>query len=289
MMNPVVKFLTTRNGYTFEEGVAVLAMYTKDRNAVERIRRSRDIRLLQHELKKLAHVPGLKPVVGDTALIVTKETVSVPNPHKAVPKTAKNFKKTPKNSQNRESERKDAVTFDDLKHHKYTRYEDMPTPETQVLWKRNNDRWHSKVDLFAKMKLTPEGEELSAIRNELVALSREHREAWKLIDEKCREFYAQKENAEQPLVPEKPSFNISTYRTYICEKANLEKLTDKQFLEVQHRVDAMLQAGIALSEETLKKLRAKGIKCYYAKAGRKETAEIESDICGIVREAYPIV
>lgn len=29
--------------------------------------------------------------------------------------------------------------------------------------------------------------------------------------------------------------------------------------------------------------------CYYATAGRKETAEIESDICGIIRESYKIV
>lgn len=247
MTNPVVTFLTTRNGYTFEEGVAVLAMYTKDRNAVERVRRSRDIRLLQHELKRLAHEPGLSS--RQPTPVPKPETIE-PKPETIEPKSETIEPKT---------EQTAGVTFDDLKHHKYTREEDMPTEETKALWKRNNERWHRKIDLFAKMKLLPEGEELAATRKELVKLSREHRECWKMIDKKIEEFYAEKEK--QPEQAEKPSFNISTYRTYICEKANLEKLSDKQFLELQRRVDAMMQANIALSDETLEKLRAKGIKC----------------------------
>lgn len=267
-MNPVVTFLTTRNGYTFEEGVAVFAMYTKDRFAVERVRRSRDMRLLQQELKKLAHVPGLKPVNG-CQVDVPKEAVSVPTPNETVPTPEEPVSNVPeiveplieKVVENIESEvtTKDNVTYAELQHYKFTRFDDMPTTETQQLWLRNNDRWHNKMGLFAKMKLLPEGEELKATRKELIEVSREHREGWKLIDEKCREFYTQKEKDKTQ--PANPTFNISTYRTYICEKANLEKLTDKQFLEVQHRVDAMAQAGIALSEETLNKLRAKGIRC----------------------------
>lgn len=269
-MNPVVNFLTTRKGYTFEEGVAFFAKFTANRFAVERVRRSRDMRLLQQELKKLAHVPGLKPVNG-CQVDVPKEAVSVPIPTESVPKPSENVPKTeeefpkteekfPESSQKRESEAKDNVTYAELQHYKFTRFDDMPTTETQQLWQRNNDRWHRKIDLFAKMKLLPEGEELKATRKELIEVSREHREGWKLIDQKCREFYTQKEKADETQ-PANPTFNISTYRTYICEKANLEKLTDKQFLEVQHRVDAMAQAGIALSEETLNKLRAKGIRC----------------------------
>lgn len=276
-MNPVVNFLTTRKGYTFEEGVAFFAKFTANRFAVERVRRSRDMRLLQQELKKLAHVPGLKPVNG-CQVDVPKEAVPVPIPTESVPKPSENvpkpeekfpkpeekFPKTeekfPESSQKRESEAKDNVTYAELQHYKFTRFDDMPTTETQQLWQRNNDRWHRKIDLFAKMKLLPEGDELKAVRKELIEVSREHRACWKLIDQKCREFYEQKEKADKAESP-LPNFNISTYRTYICEKANLEKLTDQQFLEVQHRVDAMLQAGIALSEETLKKLRAKGIKC----------------------------
>ena len=268
-MNPVVNFLTTRKGYTFEEGVAFFAKFTANRFAVERVRRSRDMRLLQQELKKLAHVPGLKPVNG-CQVDVPKEAISVPTPTENVPKPEEPVPNVPeiveplieKVVENIESEvtTKDNVTYAELQHYKFTRFDDMPTTETQQLWQRNNDRWHRKIDLFAKMKLLPEGDELKAVRKELIEVSREHRACWKLIDQKCREFYEQKEKADKDESP-LPNFNISTYRTYICEKANLEKLTDQQFLEVQHRVDAMLQAGIALSEETLKKLRAKGIKC----------------------------
>lgn len=268
-MNPVVNFLTTRKGYTFEEGVAFFAKFTANRFAVERVRRSRDMRLLQQELKKLAHVPGLKPVNG-CQVDVPKEAVSVPTPNETVPTPEEPVSNVPeiveslieKVVENIDSEvtTKDNVTYAELQHYKFTRFDDMPTTETQQLWQRNNDRWHRKIDLFAKMKLLPEGDELKAVRKELIEVSREHRACWKLIDQKCREFYEQKEKADKAESP-LPNFNISTYRTYICEKANLEKLTDQQFLEVQHRVDAMLQAGIALSEETLKKLRAKGIKC----------------------------
>lgn len=268
-MNPVVNFLTTRKGYTFEEGVAFFAKFTANRFAVERVRRSRDMRLLQQELKKLAHVPGLKPVNG-CQVDVPKEAVSVPTPNETVPTPEEPVSNVPeiveplieKVVENIESEvtTKDNVTYAELQHYKFTRFDDMPTTETQQLWQRNNDRWHRKIDLFAKMKLLPEGDELKTVRKELIEVSREHRACWKLIDQKCREFYEQKEKADKAESP-LPNFNISTYRTYICEKANLEKLTDQQFLEVQHRVDAMLQAGIALSEETLKKLRAKGIKC----------------------------
>ena len=268
-MNPVVNFLTTRKGYTFEEGVAFFAKFTANRFAVERVRRSRDMRLLNQELKKLAHIPGLKPVNG-CQVDVPKEAVPVPTPTETVPTPEEPVPNVPeiveplieKVVENIESEvtTKDNVTYAELQHYKFTRFDDMPTTETQQLWQRNNDRWHRKIDLFAKMKLLPEGDELKAVRKELIEVSREHRACWKLIDQKCREFYEQKEKADKTESP-MPNFNISTYRTYICEKANLEKLNDQQFLEVQHRVDAMLQAGIALSEETLKKLRAKGIKC----------------------------
>lgn len=255
MTNPVVTFLTTRNGYTFEEGVAVLAMYTKDRNAVERVRRSRDIRLLSQELKNLAHVPNLRaiPGMGMETKAPKPETIQ-PKSETIEPKSNENEPKSDESSQIREHEE---PTFADLKHYKYTRYEDMPTPETQQLWLRNNDRWHVKLDLFSKMKQLPEGKELAAVRKQLVEVSREHRQCWKLIDQKCKEFYDKPAEETRHEV----NFNISTYRTYICEKASAKKLSDKQFLELQRRVDAMKEANIALSEETLEKLRAKGIKC----------------------------
>lgn len=246
MGNPVVTFLTTRNGYTFEEGVAVFAMYTANRFAVERVRRSRDMRLLQQELKKLAHIPGLKPIQGSV----------VPTVPESVPKTEEIVPKLPESSQNRESEATDSVTYADLAHYKYTRYDDMPTPETQQLWLRNNDRWHRKIDLFAKMKLLPEGDELAAVRKELVEVSREHRKGWKLINELCEAFHQGKKEE-----PAEQKFNVSTYRAYICKMLAAEKINDKQFITLQQRVNEMLAAQVAFDEETLEKLRAKGISC----------------------------
>ena len=267
MGNPVVTFLSTRNGYTFEEGVAVFAMYTANRFAVERVRRSRDMRLLQQELKKLAHIPGLKPVQG-SAVPTVPESVptptenvpiqpeNVPKEPESVPKTEEIVPKLPESSQNRESEATDSVTYADLAHYKYTRYDDTPTPETQQLWLRNNDRWHRKIDLFAKMKLLPEGDELAAVRKELVEVSREHRKGWKLINELCEAFHQGKKEE-----PAEQKFNVSTYRAYICKMLAAEKINDKQFITLQQRVNEMLAAQVAFDEETLEKLRAKGISC----------------------------
>ena len=248
MSNPVVSFLTTRNGYTFDEGVAVFAKYCRDKYAVERVIRSRNMAMLNNELKKLAHVPGLN--VSDN---VPKHEENVAKPVENVPKTAESVPKPAENVPRNDDRH---VTYADLKHHKYTRYEDMPTPETQQLWLRNNDRWHRKLDLFAKMKLMEEGDELAQVRNDLVELSREHRECWNLIDDLCDQFHARKDEPKAA-----PSFNVSTYRSYICKKLKLESLTDKQLVELQHRVNEMIAAQVSLDEDTLRKLREKGISC----------------------------
>ena len=250
MSNPVVSFLTTRNGYTFDEGVAVFAKYCRDKYAVERVIRSHNMAMLNNELKKLAHVPWLN--IQENVLKTTENNVIHAE---IIPKDDDIFKKQIIATPIVDADDRIA-TFADLKHHKYTRYEDMPTPETQQLWLRNNDRWHQKLDLFAKMKLMEEGEELAEVRNELVELSREHRECWNLIDELCEKFYTKKDDPKQ-----KPSFNVSTYRAYICKKLKCESLTDKQLVELQHRVNEMIAANVSLDEDTLKKLREKGISC----------------------------
>lgn len=249
-MNPVVDFLTTRDGYTFEEGVAVFARYCKDRYAVERVKRSHNMAMLSQELKKLAHVPGL-----NVPNAVTKPNENVSKPAESVPEPAESV---PNAVQNVPADDDRHVAYADLKHHKYTRYDDMPTPETQQLWLRNNDRWHRKLDIFAKMKLMEEGDELAHVRNELVELSRGHRDCWNLIDELCEKFYSEKDDNNH--LP-KQKFNVSTYRSYICKKLKCESLTDKQLVELQHRVSEMLDAKVSIDEDTLKKLREKGISC----------------------------
>lgn len=254
MMNPVVTFLTTRNGYTFEEGVAVFAMYTKDRFAVERVRRSRDIRLLNQELKKLAHMPGLKPA----------PVTGYSNPSQPTPKGSddRNRGSRPTAEPTPAVPRPEAPR-PEVPRHKYTRFEDMPTPETQALWQRNNQRWHEKVALFERMKLLPEGEELANVRNELVALSREHRECWQLIDRLCEEFHAQQNQqsaeAVKPAEPPQP-FNVSTCRAYVSKALKKDTLSDAQFLELQRRVDAIVAAKAEIKADTVARLKALGIR-----------------------------
>ena len=63
-MNPVVEFLTAKDGYSFDEGVAVLSQYCKNRALVMHLTRTRNMHQLAAELKRLAH----DPTVAATAL-----------------------------------------------------------------------------------------------------------------------------------------------------------------------------------------------------------------------------
>lgn len=243
-MNPVVDFLTTRDGYTFEEGVAVLVKYA-DRNVVAKVSASRDRRLLDYELRRLAHDPSLKGLCQDKAEPAKTEQKTVVVP----PMNEHGSEKTAKNEQKKEN----IVTFDDLNHHRFTRYEDMPNKLTKYLWLKNRDEYNLKREKFIKMKQCMEGEELAALRKEVVELGHSIKARWNLIEKEIS-LYSNEKN-------EKPSFNVSTYRTYICRKLKMEKLSDKELVELQHRVDAMIETGASLDEETLIKLREKGISC----------------------------
>lgn len=236
-MNPVLDFLTTRNGYTFEEGVAVLAQYVKDRNLVACVSVSRDRRLLESELKRLAHDSSLRTEVCKPQK-ECKQTTNKPQP-----------KKEPEEKP--ETER--VVTYADLQHYKYTRFEDMPNKLTQDLWQLNRDEYNLKREMFIKMKQCQEGDELAKLRKQVVDLGRSIKGRWKLIDEEIIRFKSQPTLA--------PEFNISTYRSYICKKLKAKTLTDKQLIELQHRVDALLEVGAVIDKETLAKLKSIGVSC----------------------------
>lgn len=56
-----------------------------------------------------------------------------------------------------------------------------------------------------------------------------------------------------------PDFNVQSYRSYISKALNEPKLSDNKFVELQHRVTAMVECGIPMKPDTIEKLKALGI------------------------------
>ena len=243
-MNPVVEFLTAKDGYSFDEGVAVLSQYCKNRALVMHLTRTRNMHQLAAELKRLAHDPSISVFLGlqptETQNIVnTPATTATTNTPPVVAMPV---------AEDASVDEKPVFTRPAGKR---SRLEDMPTPATRELWQRNNDRWHQKLALFERMKLLPEGEELAEVRAQLIEVSREHQECWALIDKLCDEY-------DHP-APVPVDFNVSTYRAYIAKAIKRGHCSDQQLAELQSRVDALIAARVEIKAETLEKLRTLGI------------------------------
>ena len=248
-MNPVVEFLTAKDGYSFDEGVAVLSQYCKNRALVMHLTRTRNMHQLAAELKRLAHDPSISVFLGsqptETQNIVnTPATTANTNTPPVVAQQVQEHKPLNPEPLNPEPYQRPAGKRSSL--------EDMPTPATRELWQRNNDRWHQKLALFERMKLLTEGEELTEVRAQLIEVSREHQECWALIDKLCDEY-------DHPAPAAPVDFNVSTYRAYIAKAIKRGHCSDQQLAELQSRVDALIAARVEIKTETLEKLCALGI------------------------------
>ena len=258
-MNPVVEFLTAKDGYSFDEGVAVLSQYCKNRALVMHLTRTRNMHQLSAELKRLAHDPTVAATaMAQQAVAAQVEAAeAAAKVEAAAPVIASEARQSTQEPPVMTSQRDD-VTPEPMNPETYqrpagkrSRLEDMPTPATRELWQRNNDRWHQKLALFERMKLLPEGEELAEVRAQLIEVSREHQECWALIDKLCDEY-------DHP-APAPVDFNVSTYRAYIAKAIKRGHCSDQQLAELQSRVDALIAAKVEIKAETLEKLRALGI------------------------------
>lgn len=158
------------------------------------------------------------------------------------------------------------ITQLDVRQHKNTRYEDMPNDICRELWLKKNDLYHEMQQNHLKMRKVPVGEdhndERAQYRAKVLQLSSEINKLWELIDAEIERFNADNERADKKAdkEPQKPSFDVSTYRAYICRAIRKNSLTDAQRVELQHRVDAMLEAGVEITQATLDKLKTIGIK-----------------------------
>ena len=155
------------------------------------------------------------------------------------------------------------LTKEDIRTHTNTRLEDMPNDLCRTLWQKRQDVYREMQQAHLKMRAVPEGEEhdeeRAHWREEVLRLDAENDAYWQQIDEEIARFKNQVPEPVEGPSKEKPSFDVSTYRSYISKALRKKKLSPEQLVELQHRVDAMLNAKVEMKQETIDKLKAIGI------------------------------
>lgn len=155
------------------------------------------------------------------------------------------------------------LTKEDVRKHENTRLEDMPNELCRTLWLKRQDAYREAQQAHLKMRNVPEGEahneERAKWRAKILRLLDVVNDYWKQIDEEIARFNSQVPEPVEGPAKETPAFNVSTYRAYISKALRKKSLTPAQLAELQHRVDAMIQAGVEIEGETLEKLKGVGV------------------------------
>ena len=259
-MNKVLEFLQEHPDYSFDEGVAVLLRYSANRGVNTFITVRRDRQHLRNELNRLAHIPNLRPLPGREE---PKPTVKEPEPPQEPPqekdseiKPDETEPKTEESFQNEGNDDADddTVTYLDLNRHEREDPDKLP-PTLKELWLKNRDEYKELQYCHAQMKQANSDAGRADWRKQVFEHRESIQERWKLFDEEKARLAAEAEPAAQ----EKPAYNPGNDRSYITNALKKETWTDKMKLEVQHRVETLLSNNIPITEETLQRLKERGI------------------------------
>jgi len=201
-----LKTLQNQDGYTFEEGVAVLVMCGTAPGVVQHIQRTHNRGYLNCELAKLLRTPGMAHRIRmkypdqDEAVAKTEVAegkapeIATPEsePKSAEPevKTEVAEEKAPEIA-TPESEPKAAEpevkTMLDVRSDRATRFEDMPTEKARELWLKKQDKYRLMQQKHLQMRKVAKGEkhneQRAKLRAEVVKLDGEIDKLWKQIDE----------------------------------------------------------------------------------------------------------
>jgi len=169
-----LKALQQIDGYTFDEGVAVLVMCRAPKGVIAHISRTHNRAYLHAEIHKQLRMPGVaqrlkaQMPADDTAPAVAKTEVATENtPEIATPE--------------REVSVKAVRTI------RPTRYEDMPTDYARELWLKKQDKYREMQQHHLKMRQVPEGDKYNDDRAReraaVMKLDAEIEKLWQQIDE----------------------------------------------------------------------------------------------------------
>ena len=275
-MNKVLEFLQEHPDYSFDEGVAVLLRYSANRGVNTFITVRRDRQHLRNELNRLAHIPNLRPLPGREE---PKPTVEEPEPVKepTEPEPEKEPEKEPEPEPEKEPEPEpekepepepekdddDTVTYLDLNRHEREDPDKLP-PTLKELWLKNRDEYKELQYCHAQMKQANSDAGRADWRQQVFAHRESIQARWKLFDEEKARLAAEAEPAAQSPSERgqgelKPAYNPGNDRSYITNALKKETWTDKMKLEVQRRVEKLLSNSIPITEETLQRLKERGI------------------------------
>lgn len=268
-MNGLEKF-NSLDGYTFEEGIAFLVLVKAPLGVINHLKATHNRSHLHSEIHKQLRFPRVKEIVrrnmGNSPQISSNsQIVNEPKPNEIEPKSNEIEPKS--NDDEPDSDETDPaviiLTKEDVRTHANTRLEDMPNDLCRTLWQKRQDVYREMQQAHLKMRAVPEGEqhdeERAHWREEVLRLDAENDAYWQQIDEEIARFKNQIPEPVEGPSKEKPSFDVSTYRSYISKALRKKKLSPEQLVELQHRVDALLNAKVEMKKETLDKLKAIGI------------------------------
>ena len=204
------------------------------------ILRRRDRKHLRNELNRLAHIPNLRPLPGREE----------PKSNENEPKSNED---SPKEGTTADDE-DDTVTYLDLNRHEREDPDKLP-PTLKELWLKNRDEYKELQYCHAQMKQANSDAGRADWRRQVF----EHRESiqkrWQLFDEEKARLAADAGQTET----EDAAYNPNNDRAYISKALKKDDWDDALKLEVQHRVDALLKHNIPVSDETIQRLKERGI------------------------------
>ena len=270
------------DGYTFDEGIAFLVLVRAPFGVINYLKSTHNRSHLHSEIHKQLRMPGTMRLLKEKGFgreenkgnvpqipqkspnVGTVESNTIePKSDKIEPKPDDNEPKSDENEPESEDPSEIILTKQDVRKHENTRLEDMPNELCRTLWLKRQEVFREMQQAHLKMRSVPEGEEhneeRAKYRAEVLRLDEEIEGIWKLIDAEIERFRDEQKRADKK-ANEKPDFDVSTYRSYISKALRKKSLTDAQRVELQHRVDAILEAKVEMKPETLEKLKAIGIK-----------------------------
>lgn len=270
-----IKSLQNPDGYTFDEGVAILTMCQASPGVVQHIMRTHNKSHLHSEIHKMLRMPGVmqllrskmpEPVQEPVAKneVVAENTPEIATPQEPSEKSD-DISQEPQEPSEKSEDNVEVKTMADVRRHKNTRLEDMPTELARDLWLKRQEKYRLQQQMHLKMREVPEGEEHNEeranYRSAVLELDADIDNLWKLIDAEIERFNTENQKADK-VADDKPlpAFNVSTYRAYISNKMKKASLTDDDIVEIQHRVDEMLACGLKFSDKLIAKMQAAGIR-----------------------------
>ncbi len=247
-MNPVLEFLQSNDGYSFNEGVAVLLAYSTNANVNNIITKRRDRKALHMELVRLAHIPNLRQLPGVSTPAITAKKEQGNGTEK---ETEKDKQRTP--VVRIEKKESPTVTQLDLERHKQYDPDKLP-PQLKDLWLKNQEEFRELKYCHAQMKLANSDAGRAEWREKIIDLRDSLTERWKLFDYEI-ENLAKKESQTQG----EEQYNPVNHRSNITKALKAESWSDERKIKVQHWVDELINHGYSFKPETEQKLKDRGI------------------------------